>query len=209
MGVGQSYATIGLVRSGKTDTYPPAGSITTTALAEGAIEGTASDYEVANAHATEFAFSRFDAAKADQAPSKGALYPLVVDASSVERTPEDHPHEDAAQSRRLHEELVPRMNALEAQNAKLQALVASLVSTRSAGSSPVEAQSRRLSEVSTTCCAALDGCPASVSPCCTALGENVTALHSQVRVTAKTRPRFPLAPRIPLPGPQPFACPHR
>lgn len=207
MGVGQSYATIGLVRSGKTDTYPPAGSITTTALAEGAIEGTASDYEVANAHATEFAFSRFDAAKADQAPSKGALYPLVVDASSVERTPEDH--EDAAQSRRLHEELVPRMNALEAQNAKLQALVASLVSTRSAGSSPVEAQSRRLSEVSTTCCAALDGCPASVSPCCTALGENVTALHSQVRVTAKTRPRFPLAPRIPLPGPQPFACPHR
>ena len=60
--VGQSYAAPFHARHGKKDLYPWSGHYTTSAQAEGAIEGTASDYEVQTAHATRFAFSRFDAA---------------------------------------------------------------------------------------------------------------------------------------------------
>ena len=42
------------------DEYPTEGHVTTSAMAEGAIEGRASMYEVASAHATAFVFSRFD-----------------------------------------------------------------------------------------------------------------------------------------------------
>ena len=147
------------------DEYPPAGSITTSALAEGAIEGAASDYEVASAYSTGFAFSRFHAEKGGPLSAKGALS-SDVDASSVEGTPKDH--SDTAQGRRMHEELLQRMDALEARNAALEARNAALEArvavdaggpgnTRSMGLWPVDAQRRRLSET-TTCCAAIDGC---------------------------------------------------
>ena len=80
--IGQSYATPGLVRHGNEDKYPWAGHYTTSAQAEGAIDGKASDYEVASAYATEFAFSRFNAARgapASAEPTGG------VDASSIDR----------------------------------------------------------------------------------------------------------------------------
>jgi hypothetical protein len=80
--VGQSYATPGLERHGKKDLYPFSGSYTTSAQAEGAIEGSASDYQVASPYATGFAFSRFNAARgapASAEPTGG------VDASSIDR----------------------------------------------------------------------------------------------------------------------------
>ena len=57
---GQSYSHPGPLW-GKIDVYPVSGHFTTTAMAEGAIEGNASLYEVGSPYATEFAFSRFDA----------------------------------------------------------------------------------------------------------------------------------------------------
>ena len=83
--IGQSFATPGLVRNGKQDVYPFAGAYTTTAQAEGAIEGTASEYEMQSAFATEFAFSRFNAAKDDRPSVEGSKATDIVDASSIER----------------------------------------------------------------------------------------------------------------------------
>ena len=83
--IGQSFATPGTVRNGKQDVYPFAGDFTTSALAEGAIEGTALDYEMHNAFATEFVFSRFNAEKVIPAVAEVASASDVVDASSVER----------------------------------------------------------------------------------------------------------------------------
>jgi len=57
--IGQSYLTA-VPRNGKVDDYPSSGHIVTSAMAEGAIEGSASMYEVPTAHSTRFAFSRFD-----------------------------------------------------------------------------------------------------------------------------------------------------
>ena len=57
--IGQSYSTPGM-REGAVDAYPAHGRIATTAQAEGAIEGIAANYEVGWAHATHFAFSRFN-----------------------------------------------------------------------------------------------------------------------------------------------------
>ena len=59
--VGQSFASLA-VRHGKRDFYPLSGRMRTTAMAEGAIEGDASMYEVAGPFATDFRFSRFSAA---------------------------------------------------------------------------------------------------------------------------------------------------
>ena len=59
--VGQSFASLA-VRHGKRDFYPLSGRMRTTAMAEGAIEGDASMYEVAGPFATDFRFSRFAAA---------------------------------------------------------------------------------------------------------------------------------------------------
>ena len=39
--------------------YPLEGEITTTAMAEGVIDGTADMYEMPDAHATDFKFSQF------------------------------------------------------------------------------------------------------------------------------------------------------
>jgi len=59
--VGQSFSTPGQ-RNGKRDGYPrTAGTVTTSAQAEGAIEGSAALYELPSPYATGFAFSRFDA----------------------------------------------------------------------------------------------------------------------------------------------------
>ena len=81
--LGQSFATPGLKRIGKKDIYPWKGFFTTSAQAEGAIEGAADDYEVASAHSTDFAFSRFDGSKV-AAPSSTHTAD-AIDASSIER----------------------------------------------------------------------------------------------------------------------------
>ena len=62
--IGQSYSSAA-PRHGRQDEYPDGSNtgepvaFTTSAMAEGAIEGEAAMYEVPSAHATEFAFSRF------------------------------------------------------------------------------------------------------------------------------------------------------
>lgn len=89
--IGQSFGSPGVVRNGRTDMYPQVpegqtGEFTTTAMAEGAIEGSAAMYEVASRHETHFPFSRFDIARVSTA-NKVAAARLTgtVDASSVER----------------------------------------------------------------------------------------------------------------------------
>ena len=80
--IGQSFAHRE-PRNGSVDHYPDAGDFTTSAMAEGAIEGEASAYEVATAHATHFAFSRFDS-------NVQAVYPEsqrageIIDAAAAE-----------------------------------------------------------------------------------------------------------------------------
>ena len=56
--VGQTFSSAS-PRRGATDVYPSEGRFKTTAMAEGAIEGKAADYELPSAFATRFAFSRF------------------------------------------------------------------------------------------------------------------------------------------------------
>ena len=62
--MGQSFSAT-TPRNGKRDAYPPLGShagrFKTSAMAEGAIEGSAALYELPSPYATGFAFSRFDA----------------------------------------------------------------------------------------------------------------------------------------------------
>ena len=82
--IGQSFATPGRVRNGKTDHYPFHGYYVTSAQAEGAIEGTASQYEVVLPYATQFTFSRFGAAVRPLPRLKATGR---VDASSIDRVP--------------------------------------------------------------------------------------------------------------------------
>ena len=56
--IGQAFASAE-PRQGRVDEYPASGTFRTSAMAEGAIEGEAAMYEVADPHATKFAFSRF------------------------------------------------------------------------------------------------------------------------------------------------------
>jgi len=71
--IGQSFSSLS-PRHGKTDEYPSAGRVRTSAMAEGAIDGEAAMYEVAGPHGTVFPFSRFDApADAPQLAAPGAL----------------------------------------------------------------------------------------------------------------------------------------
>jgi hypothetical protein len=65
--IGQSFAWTE-ERDGAVDHYPKAGKFTTSAQAEGAIDGQASDYEMVSPYATDFTFSRF-LGSADAAPS--------------------------------------------------------------------------------------------------------------------------------------------
>jgi len=102
--IGQAYATPGRVRHGKKDAYPLAGSYTTSAQAEGAIDGTASDYEMVSAHATAYVFSRFNAAKGEPVFGQGANAG-GVDASSIDRVAD--PARGVERRRRLSEALCP------------------------------------------------------------------------------------------------------
>jgi len=61
--IGQSYDGDDTPIDGRLDEYKGK-DVTTSAMAEGAIEGTASDYELAHKFATRFKYSRFDAAVA-------------------------------------------------------------------------------------------------------------------------------------------------
>lgn len=54
--------------SGKVDDYTEQGHFRTSAMAEGAIEGEASMYELLSPHDTSFAFSRFDTPTAPSPP---------------------------------------------------------------------------------------------------------------------------------------------
>ena len=83
--IGQSFATAA-PRSGKRDRYPSTGHFSTGAMAEGAIEGSAADYEVASAHATEYAFSRFEGAEVEPI---GTLVVGEADASASDEGDED------------------------------------------------------------------------------------------------------------------------
>ena len=60
--IGQAFSSTA-PRQGKQDVYPESGRIATSAMAEGAIEGTAGMYQVASPFATDFAFSRFSGAE--------------------------------------------------------------------------------------------------------------------------------------------------
>lgn len=63
--VGQSFDGDGLARTGRLDAYPPRthnATFVTSAMAEGAIDGTAADYEVPHIFSTDFSYSRFGAA---------------------------------------------------------------------------------------------------------------------------------------------------
>lgn len=71
--LGQSFSTKG-TRRGKIDLYPEKGRFRTSAMAEGAIEGTPAQYEVATPYATRFAFSRFggsEVASLEEEPHMG------------------------------------------------------------------------------------------------------------------------------------------
>ena len=62
--VGQSFDGTKVPRYGRVDQYPPLSvpaEFSTAAMAEGAIEGVAADYQVADKYATHFKFSRFAA----------------------------------------------------------------------------------------------------------------------------------------------------
>ena len=55
--IGQDY--VGVSHNGRVDVYPPLGNFTTTAWAEGGIDGVPSDYEMPSRISTNFTFSRF------------------------------------------------------------------------------------------------------------------------------------------------------
>ena len=78
--IGQSYSSP-LPRVGRTDDYPTEGYFKTSAMAEGAIDGEADNYEMPAAYATRFVFSRFDAPL-----EKSTAKPLLLggDATSAE-----------------------------------------------------------------------------------------------------------------------------
>ena len=63
--VGQSYDGDGKAVSGKTDDYKDRQEVTTTAMAEGAIEGSANEYILSGPFDTSFKYSRFARAESD------------------------------------------------------------------------------------------------------------------------------------------------
>lgn len=65
--IGQSYDGDGLAINGRKDNYTSM-VVITEAMAEGAIEGKASDYQVSSAFDTRFKYSRFDATMSTSAP---------------------------------------------------------------------------------------------------------------------------------------------
>ena len=85
--VGQAFSSAS-PRFGAKDYYPQEGTFKTSANAEGAIEGSAAMYEVADPFETNFAFSRFSAAQQppamDDEAQGGGEVALADDASAVE-----------------------------------------------------------------------------------------------------------------------------
>ena len=93
-----------MARDGKRDLYPSEGRFRTSAMAEGAIEGDATMYELAGPLETAFAFSRFREAK------KAPMLPLPAGAASVDASSTDQVEAAGAASappdeRRLYEKL--------------------------------------------------------------------------------------------------------
>jgi len=84
--IGQSYDGDNMGVDGAQDDYRKGGEeMTTSAMAEGAIEGVATDYKVASGFATSFRYSRFDAEKAgprDLSKLSGKRVPLVKGTSA-------------------------------------------------------------------------------------------------------------------------------
>lgn len=76
--VGQSFDGHPIPRFGKTDEYPASGSYTTTAQAEGAIDGTIQDYRVYYPYETEFKFSRFSKVQKFVGVSDRRLYDAIA-----------------------------------------------------------------------------------------------------------------------------------
>ena len=64
--IGQSYDGDNMAVSGKTDDYTNPVEVTTTAMAEGAIEGSAADYALSGAFDTGFKYSRFARMRRDE-----------------------------------------------------------------------------------------------------------------------------------------------
>ena len=71
---GQSFSSP-MPRYGRKDVYPWEGHFTTSAMAEGAIEGEAAMYEVRSPFDTRFKFSRFDAMALKVPPPSRAAAP--------------------------------------------------------------------------------------------------------------------------------------
>jgi len=84
--IGQSYDADNMRVDGRKDDYTKGGEITTSAMAEGAIEGVASEYKMAHRFATDFKYSRFDALKA--APRNATLLSGAKHAAFAEGTGE-------------------------------------------------------------------------------------------------------------------------
>ena len=99
--IGQAFASAE-PRHGRVDEYPASGTFTTSAMAEGAIDGNAAMYELAGPHATAFAFSRFEAAEVS-AVARGALA-ADADAASTDGAVESS---HLSSRRRLSESSAP------------------------------------------------------------------------------------------------------
>ena len=74
--IGQSFA-LDHPRQGKRDVYPREGRFVTTAMAEGALDGTAASYEVVSPFATAFTYTRFDAPQLSLADGSEWALPLT------------------------------------------------------------------------------------------------------------------------------------
>ena len=96
--IGQSFADSS-PRVGRLDVYPEAGTFTTSAQAEGAIEGTGDMYEVPSPFETDGAFSRFAGAEAGgsgtaeaaMATCNAKLAQEIVDVAAASASPTSSP----------------------------------------------------------------------------------------------------------------------
>jgi hypothetical protein len=81
--VGQSFDGDKLKADGKKDDYNKTGSITTTSMAEGAIEGNATDYAVHGAFDTTFPYSRYHKTRCPPRSLRGLNTSLKADSEGV------------------------------------------------------------------------------------------------------------------------------
>ena len=86
--IGQSYDGDNMAVSGKTDDYTNRVEVTTTAMAEGAIEGSATDYALSTPFETGFKYSRFAKIGSDEcAPRDVSKLKGFTTKGSTEATP--------------------------------------------------------------------------------------------------------------------------